>query len=280
MEVITIKFDFDIKRLQSLVDDFYLATGIRIYIISNEFVSVKDRSTDLNTYSYAIKSADEKSEVYQTSDMLLLNRCKNSGKPEIQVLHGGLVNIVAPICYDGETVGYVFFFSLRREVTTNEEFLDPSLEEKKTEIFYEQLSSYEKKKYNSLINVAVMLCEHIILTDMIKPSMGEIFQMAKRFIKDNLSKELSGDEIAKGVNISKSTLYRLFAKRSGCTVSEYVNKKRMEKATELLLSTEMSISEIAEAVGFKDIGYFRSVFKKSFNCTPLKYREENSKLED
>ena len=56
------------------------------------------------------------------------------------------------------------------------------------------------------------------------------------------------------------------------TFTEYVTKKRMEKAKQLLRQTERPSGDIAAEVGFKDPHYFSFVFKKTQGCTPREYR--------
>ena len=57
------------------------------------------------------------------------------------------------------------------------------------------------------------------------------------------------------------------------TPSQYLNKKKIDKAIELLLSTELSILNIAFECGFNNIEYFDKIFKKTMGLTPLRYRQ-------
>ncbi len=272
--------DFDIEKLQKVADDFYHATGIGIYIISSSFSDVKVKSTKWNPYCHAIRGAEGGRERCLASDEILLDRCRCSGKPELHVCHGGLVNIAAPILYENSTVGYVFFFSLREKPFSEvaKGISDLGLDVRKLEESYLNVPHYDKKRFDSVINLAVMLCEHVILSNMIKPSSNETLQRVKIFINSNLDKPLSVKTISKGANISKSVLYRLFSKHYGCAVSEYVNRKRIEQACEMLCATELSINEIARKVGYGSDVYFRLVFKKIKNITPLKFRKSKNDI--
>lgn len=95
------------------------------------------------------------------------------------------------------------------------------------------------------------------------------------YINQNYNKDLSLDELSKQVDMSKFYLCRLFKDSLKMSPIEYINKIRVEKSVELLINTDMSISEIALECGFNNISYFIKVFKKYMNITPLKFRKQN-----
>ena len=58
------------------------------------------------------------------------------------------------------------------------------------------------------------------------------------------------------------------------TLTNYVNKKRIEHAVYLLSSTDMQIQNIAKYCGIPDVNYFTKIFKKVMNKTPSEFKEE------
>ena len=83
---------------------------------------------------------------------------------------------------------------------------------------------------------------------------------------------LSLNQVAREVNISANYLSAVFSQEIGATFTEYVTGKRMERAKELLRSTDKRSGEVAAAVGYKDPHYFSFLFKKTQGCTPRDYR--------
>ena len=102
-----------------------------------------------------------------------------------------------------------------------------------------------------------------------------MMKKALKFINENyMEVELSLNDVAKYVDISCNYFSAIFSQEMKVTFTEYVTKKRMEKAKELLGTTQKRSGEIALEVGYKDPHYFSFVFKKTQGMTPKEYRHE------
>lgn len=100
-----------------------------------------------------------------------------------------------------------------------------------------------------------------------------ILTQAAAFIDEHFSDEkLSLNQVAREVSISPNYLSAMFSQEMGCTFVEYVTSKRMERAKQLLRTSELRSGEVAAAVGYKDPHYFSFLFKKTQGCTPRDYR--------
>lgn len=71
-------------------------------------------------------------------------------------------------------------------------------------------------------------------------------------------------------------LSRLFKKYLHCTITQYVNKSKLQYAKEWLINTNLPLTEIVEQLHFESISYFHKLFKSYFHTTPLQYRKMNS----
>ena len=65
-----------------------------------------------------------------------------------------------------------------------------------------------------------------------------------------------------------------FKNQTGQSVTEYINRLKVEKSKKLLKDTDMSVTDIAMKTGFEDSCYFTRVFKKYEKKTPLQYRKQ------
>jgi YesN/AraC family two-component response regulator len=99
-----------------------------------------------------------------------------------------------------------------------------------------------------------------------------ILTQAKLYIQDNLSDTLKLSDIAKHLHISSRHLSRLFVKELGVSYSEYVKKERIQKSSMLLKTTNLSIKEISEQTGFKNVHYFTRVFSATVRNPPGNFR--------
>lgn len=104
-------------------------------------------------------------------------------------------------------------------------------------------------------------------------SFDESIQKAARYIVDNYSKDLTLTEVADVVNMSSAYFSKKFKDVTGFGFKEYLLNLRIKKASELLLETKLTITEIAYESGFNDSNYFGDVFKKIKGISPLRYRK-------
>ena len=94
---------------------------------------------------------------------------------------------------------------------------------------------------------------------------------AVKYIQFNYSHDISIDDIAKAVGVSRSHLYRVFMSNVGQSPIDYLTSYRISEACHLLRNSQLSIAEIAVSVGFFDQFYFSRVFKKAKGVPPSKY---------
>nr|WP_285841714.1 helix-turn-helix transcriptional regulator [Psychrobacillus sp. MER TA 171] len=86
--------------------------------------------------------------------------------------------------------------------------------------------------------------------------------------------KLSLDQLAEFLGISPSYISMLFSKTNATTFKQYVTKKRLTHARQLLQETNLTIHEIAAKTGFNDANYFSKLFKANHNISPSYYRQQ------
>lgn len=94
------------------------------------------------------------------------------------------------------------------------------------------------------------------------------------FIHENYASELSVEDIGQAASISVSECSRCFQRCLKQTPFDYLIDYRLRQASELLLHTDQTISEIALGVGFNSTSYFSSRFKESLGVSPREYRKK------
>ncbi|PWV97853.1 two-component system response regulator YesN [Paenibacillus cellulosilyticus] len=96
------------------------------------------------------------------------------------------------------------------------------------------------------------------------------------YIERHLQEDLSLQQLAARFFLSREYVSRRFRQETGVTLSEYVERHRMEHATKLLANRSYKVADIAEIVGYTDEKYFSKVFKKHTGLSPQQYRKSDS----
>lgn len=117
---------------------------------------------------------------------------------------------------------------------------------------------------------------------MSKPAVENIspdLQAARAFMDAHLDQPLDLAQIAARANYSPYHFIRAFRKAFHETPHQYLIRKRLEKAKELLATTNMPVTEICFAVGFESLGSFSTLFQKRVGWAPTVYRARAWEME-
>jgi signal transduction histidine kinase/ligand-binding sensor domain-containing protein/DNA-binding response OmpR family regulator len=103
----------------------------------------------------------------------------------------------------------------------------------------------------------------------------QLLDQIHQVIEENMdNSEFNIDTIASNIGLSRSAFFKKLKSLTGLAPVDLVKEIRLNKSTDLLKNTDMSISEIAYAVGFKESGYYTKCFRKKYNQTPREYINE------
>lgn len=86
--------------------------------------------------------------------------------------------------------------------------------------------------------------------------------------------QITLSEIADETGMSVSALSRMFRKHTGCTFTELLHTARFNRAVVMLRDTDLSVADVAAAVGYENTGFFYRRFSELYGCTPAVYRME------
>lgn len=93
------------------------------------------------------------------------------------------------------------------------------------------------------------------------------------FLRENYEQQLSLEDMAQAADMSPKYFCYFFKEKTGKTPVEYLNGFRIEKASQKLLSSDRSVTEIAFSCGFNDLSYFIKTFKAQKGISPTKFRK-------
>ena len=98
-----------------------------------------------------------------------------------------------------------------------------------------------------------------------------IIEKMRLYIRKNITRNLTLEEISSNCSISTSYASRIFKKHTNITIKEYINNEKLYYARELLQNTSMNISEISNYLGYCDAFYFSTLFKRKFGKSPKQF---------
>lgn len=107
---------------------------------------------------------------------------------------------------------------------------------------------------------------------------SSVVQRAITYVDADLSADLSLSALAAALGVNPSYLSALFRRETGDTLTEHVNRKRIERAAQLLQSTKLQVQAISQQCGISDVNYFSKLFKKYTGMTPRAFRAHSTEL--
>ena len=135
--------------------------------------------------------------------------------------------------------------------------------------------------YALLLKIYAILGEHYLTTSATAAEMNSLqrqlsgedaFNRALDHLNKNYMDDVTLDSLAAYAGFSRYTLSRMFRQHTGLTFTQYLSKRRVDMAMELLSSTRIPVTQVALQCGFNSIATFNRVFREVKGCTPTQYR--------
>lgn len=271
------------KELQKIANYIYNITDtvIAIYDENKNRICSYPAPDSMCEFCSEIRRSSELTQKCYESDDVAFEICKSTRQPHIYHCHIGLLEVAAPIIYDNMVLGYIQFGQItdledKTALLSNIKNIADSYH-----LDYDVLvSSLPKIQYRtneyilSISKLLEMCANYIWLNSIISIKKEGLAYNIDLYIKEHLGETLSVSKLCHQFSISRSTLYEISKNNFGCSISEYIQNQRIERAKELLKNPELTISEVSEAVGIKDANYFIRFFKKRTQCTPKAYQKK------
>jgi transcriptional regulator GlxA family with amidase domain len=105
------------------------------------------------------------------------------------------------------------------------------------------------------------------------PQRDEKVLQIQQYLQDHLAENIELSQVASRFAMTQRTLIRRFKQSTGDTPMAYLQKQRIEKAKQLLESSQLPIEQLLNVVGYEDLSSFRKLFQQYTSLTPKAYRE-------
>lgn len=132
----------------------------------------------------------------------------------------------------------------------------------------------EKLLFSEVFQLVVILRDFIETKEDILPqTIPEEIVAAIHYLKTHYQEPIVLDDLAQDIHMSKYHFCRLFHRSTGATFLEYLYNIRLTKVHKMLLSTNLTLGEIATKTGFSSTAHLTRVFKATYGCSPRTFRK-------
>lgn len=139
-----------------------------------------------------------------------------------------------------------------------------------------QILGYETVCQHLLVSLMILILRIATAAGDVSPENPEsLGYQIKEYIDKNYTRDLSLEDIANHLYLSPYYISHIFKKEVGVSTINYLITRRIGEAKRLLLTTPLTVDEIAGRVGYENCNYFSMLFKKITGVSPGKFRQEN-----
>ena len=124
-----------------------------------------------------------------------------------------------------------------------------------------------------LRNIFILISRNLIGANRADNSLENEVELAMHYFRENYRSEVNVEDYALSRGMSASNFYRVFKQISGSTPLQFILKLRLSNAQNLLENSNLTIAEIASAVGYENPLYFSRLFHKHIGVSPSEYRK-------
>lgn len=213
-----------------------------------------------------------------------------AGRPILRTCHMGLVEVLVPVFVEGQHVATLFGGQARGVAPSGQEreaqfkhWAELGLDIRQMSSRIVDLPLAHPERMEALGRILDALAQYLsvrattqtIHQAMVDRSAAPV-QQALRHMTENLEKDLSLEKVARQVHLSPSRLSHLFSRFRKESFRDSLQRLRIERARQLLSTTDLPVNEVAFKVGYEP-QFFSRTFKKAVEMTPGEYRQLSQK---
>ena len=294
------------KPIVSAEEKHLFASGFRVKQGDHEFVTYPENTSIRIWHS---RTPDDYELHFHSAVEVILplqgEVLVQTGEAEYRVLEGEVIIIPAGcthglhmgegserelLLYEMNGVFTLKEFSTLRQMMAKPVHLlaDHPCRERVRAVFFEIIQEHRSgallrnmHNYALLLEIYAIIGEHYLTTSASAAEMNTLhrqlsgadaFNRALDHLNKNYMDDMTLDSLAAYAGFSRYTLSRMFRQYTGATFTQYLSRRRVEMAMELLSGTRMPVTQVALQCGFNSIATFNRVFREIKGCTPTQYR--------
>lgn len=268
-------------ELASLLEQFYILTGIRIMVRDEKCNKVLAYPVQPTHFCGAMRGSDTHfNQKCVDHECRVFARCRREKRLIFFHCHAGLTGAVSPILLDEQVIGFMMLTQISDRRVDDQFIAEVTAyceQYERPENFAEAVRKIKYKKQTQITAAAKIMeaiTSYILQKEMIRPQKKQFYDRLNAYIDAHMGEDISIGDLCAAFHVSRTHLYALLEEHTTGGIAEYIRKKRLSEARRLLKYTETPITDIAARVGFADYNYFLRVFKKHYGISPKGLRRE------
>ena len=266
------------EEIVSILCDLHKASGFRVSLHGTDFKEIAAYPAERLGFCRLIQSREDEYRRCEECDSEASQKVERTGETLIYTCRHGLCEVVCPLYNFGTLTGYLMMGQVASKDTDK-----PRLEAVLISLGYGMAEARETVRgiptvdaelTDSFVRIMRICAEYMTLTNALPSHAPRLPELAKIYLHENFGERIMIKDICRSLGCSKSALLSSFKSEYGTTVNSYLCEIRINEAKRLLSSTNMSISDVADATGFYDGSYFSKVFSEKVGQSPSEYRKE------
>ena len=267
------------KELDSLLMDFHTLTNMKICIYNSKGEEVEYYPERFSSFCSRLREDKDKEALCMECDAKALRLCKETRKAQIYTCHAGLTECVVPVMDALGTIkGFIVIGQMRGAEGACEtpmlvgDTLNGSLSKE-----FSLLPIVPKDKLAAAVHILEVCAGYELLKKAVEEFEMGLETRIEEYVRKNIAENLCVENLCREFRLSRVELYNVIYRGYRCTPAGYVKARRLDFASELLKTTNLSVNKIASKCGIPDYNYFSKVFKRAFGVSPREYRKRADK---
>ncbi len=199
--------------------------------------------------------------------------------------HAGLTEFIVPVVRDGETIALLQCGQVHDRAPTQTEWrsarrdlVDAAIDSAPLRKLFQQNRVLTPQRQQDLLDLLELIANRLAHADehRLRAEPGRVQAQLGRavtFIEVHLAERLTVSIIARAAGVSTRSLMRLFKREIGTSVVEFILRRRISRARDLLKRTDHTCSEIAFESGFGSVQHFNRIFRRLQDMPPRQWRQ-------
>lgn len=272
---------YNLQKMQELLHDFYYLTGIKICIYDSGENELCYYPEKLSAFCALLRGDKEMDGRCRQCDKRAFAECRRTHRQYVYTCHAGLLECISPIVCEKKIIGYIVIGQIKPPGKTDFSAIAHRLPTKYRERLAEcfcALPDADIGKIDAAMRILDACTGYEYLKELVRSAERRIDLRIGGYIDDNLSGNLSVQQLCSRFRLSHSEIYALFREYFRTTPAEYIRERRLDKACRLLAGTSLPVGKIAAECGIPDYNYFSKIFRRTRGVSPRQYRKAAGKI--